>query len=305
TWENVVRLELLAQGRTQEEVDALLSDPEARRVFGTRNRVELMPWVDGRPLRWFVTSIRDDGVADLPLFEGWRRRAELLAGAEPGQVVLLNAWLDLGFLAKNASRSPAMAGLLPALVGSLMLIGLVVLLAVPLGVGTAVYLEEYAGDGWFARFVELNLANLAGALTLALLVVPVVVVSAREAIRAVPDSLRQAAYGLGATRSQVVFRVVLPNAVAGITTGVVLALARALGETAPLLVIGAAAFVPRPPDGPLSLFTAVPIQVFTWVTENDAEFRHVASAGIVVLLMVLAVLYSLAAYLRRRYASRW
>src|SRR5690606_39007929 len=190
----------------------------------------------------------------------------------------------------------------------------------------------YAGDTPFSRLVELNLSNLAGvpsvvygilglsvfvrllglgpvilagALTLTLLVVPVVVVAAREAIRSVPDSLRQAAYGLGATRSQVVFRVVLPGAVSGITTGVILAVARALGETAPLLVIGAAAFVPRPPAGPLSPFTAIPIQVYNWVSENDVEFTHVASAAIVVLLLVLGVLYSLAFYLRRRYESRW
>jgi phosphate transport system permease protein len=332
TWEKVVRLELLAQGWSVEEANALLSDPEERRQFAARNRVELMPWVDGRPLRWFVTSSRDRHVTDVPLVEGWRQRGDLLADASPGQVVVLNAWLDASFLAKNASRSPAMAGLLPALVGSLMLIALVVLLSVPLGVGTALYLEEYAGDTRFARFVELNLANLAGvpsvvygilgltvfvrlmklgpvvlagALTLTLLVVPVVVVAAREAIRAVPDSLRQAAYGLGATRSQVVFQVVLPNAVGGIVTGVILAIARALGETAPLLVIGAAAFVPRPPLGPLSPFTAIPIQVYTWVSENDVEFTHVASAAIVVLLLVLAVLYSLAAYLRRRFESRW
>jgi len=332
TWENVVRLELLAQGRMPEEADALLADPEARRLFAARNRVELMPWVDGLPLRWLVTSSRDDHVADLPLFEGVGRRRELLASAEPGQVVLLNAWLDWSFFLKNASRSPAMAGLLPALVGSLMLIALVILLAVPPGVGTAVYLEEYAGDTPFSRLVELNLSNLAGvpsvvygilglsvfvrllglgpvilagALTLTLLVVPVVVVAAREAIRSVPDSLRQAAYGLGATRSQVVFRVVLPGAVSGITTGVILAVARALGETAPLLVIGAAAFVPRPPAGPLSPFTAIPIQVYNWVSENDVEFTHVASAAIVVLLLVLGVLYSLAFYLRRRYESRW
>lgn len=332
TWDNVVRLELRAQGLTEDEVAALLSDREARRVFCARNRVELMPWVDGRPLRWIVTSSRDERVADLPLFEGLRRRRELLERAEPGQVVVLNAWLDASFLARNASRSPSVAGLLPALAGSLLLVALVIVMSVPLGVGTAVYLEEYAPHTRFARLVELNLANLAGvpsvvygilglsvfvrllrlgpvvlagALTLTLLVVPVVVVAAREAIRAVPDSLRQAAYGLGATRSQVVARVVLPNAVGGIVTGVILAVARAIGETAPLIVIGAAAFVPRPPDGPLALFTAIPIQVYTWVSENDAEFLHVASAAIVVLLLVLVVLYSLASYLRRRFESRW
>jgi len=211
-----------------------------------------------------------------------------------------------------------------------MLILLVIALSVPLGVGAAIYLEEYAPDNAITRLIELNLNNLAGvpsvvygilglsvfvrgiglgpvilagALTLSLLVVPVVVIAAREAIRAVPGTLRQAAFGLGATRSQVVFKVVLPNAIAGVTTGVVLAVARALGETAPLLLVGAAAFVPRPPEGILSIFTAVPIQIYAWVSENDIEFTHVASAAIVVLLAILFVLYAFAFWLRRRFRS--
>lgn len=331
SWERVMRHELAARGVPAADVESLLADPEERRVLEARNRVELMPWVNGRPFRWLVTTASDELVADQPLWRGLRSRSELLAAAEPGQVVVLNAWLDPAFLLRNASRSPLVAGLLPAFVGSLMLVGLVILLAVPLGVGTAVYLEEYASDTRLARLIELNLSNLAGvpsvvygilgltvfvrlmrlgpvvlagALTLTLLVVPVVVVAAREAIRAVPPSLRQAAYGLGATRSQVVLRVVLPNAIAGITTGVVLAIARTIGETAPLLVLGAAAFVPRPPDGLLSTFTAIPIQIYSWVSENDVEFTHVASAAILVLLAVLAVLYGIAYYLRRGFASR-
>lgn len=331
SWERVMRLELLARGLSDAEADALLSDAEERRVLRARNRVELMPWVDGQPFRWLVTTASDELVEDVPLIGGAGSRQDLLASAEPGQVVVLNAWLDAGFLSRNASRGPMTAGLLPALVGSLMLVALVIVIAVPLGVGAAVYLEEYAADTKLARLIELNLSNLAGvpsvvygilgltvfvrlmrlgpvvlagALTLALLVIPVVVVAAREAIRSVPPSLRQAAYGLGATRSQVVFRVVLPGAVAGITTGVVLAIARTIGETAPLLVLGAAAFVPRPPDGVLSTFTAIPIQIYTWVSENEVEFAHVASAAIVVLLAVLGMLYALAFYLRRRFARR-
>lgn len=331
SWDRVMRLELAARGVPAEDIEPLLADPEERRVLEARNRVELMPWVDGRPFRWLVTTVSDELVADRPLWSGLASRRELLAAAEPGQVVVLNAWLDPAFVLRNASRSPLVAGLLPAFVGSLLLVGLVILLAVPIGVGTAVYLEEYASDTRLARLIELNLSNLAGvpsvvygilgltvfvrlmrlgpvvlagALTLTLLVVPVVVVAAREAIRSVPPSLRQAAYGLGATRSQVVLRVVLPNAVAGITTGVVLAIARTIGETAPLLVLGAAAFVPRPPDGLLSTFTAIPIQIYSWVSENDVEFTHAASAAIVVLLAVLAVLYGIAYYLRRRFASR-
>lgn len=331
-WERVMRLELAARGITDADADALLADPDERRVLRARNRVELMPWVDGRPFRWLVTTARDDLVADVPLIGGAGGSRELLAGAEAGQVVVLNAWLDAGFLSRNASRSPMTAGLLPALLGSLLLVALVIVIAVPLGVGAAVYLEEYAADTKISRLIELNLSNLAGvpsvvygilgltvfvrlmrlgpvvlagALTLALLVIPVVVVAAREAIRSVPPSLRQAAYGLGAARSQVVFRVVLPSAIGGITTGVVLAIARTIGETAPLLVLGAAAFVPRPPDGVLSTFTAVPIQIYTWVSENDVEFTHAASAAIVVLLAVLGLLYGLAFYLRRRFARRW
>lgn len=331
-WERVMRLELAARGVSDADADALLADPDERRVLRARNRVELMPWVDGRPFRWLVTTARDDLVADVPLIGGAGGSRELLAGAEAGQVVVLNAWLDAGFLSRNASRSPMTAGLLPALLGSLLLVALVIVIAVPLGVGAAVYLEEYAADTKISRLIELNLSNLAGvpsvvygilgltvfvrlmrlgpvvlagALTLALLVIPVVVVAAREAIRSVPPSLRQAAYGLGAARSQVVFRVVLPSAIGGITTGVVLAIARTIGETAPLLVLGAAAFVPRPPDGVLSTFTAVPIQIYTWVSENDVEFTHAASAAIVVLLAVLGLLYGLAFYLRRRFARRW
>lgn len=328
TWERVVRLDLEAQGADEATIIATLEDPETRRVYAARNRVELMLFAEGLPLRYVVTSSRDRHVEDWSLGEGLARRAELEAAVEPGQLLYLNPWLDLSFFTKNASRTATMAGVGPALLGSAMIIVLVILMSVPLGVGTAVYLEEYAADTWFARLIELNLSNLAGvpsvvygilglsvfvrglglgpvvlagALTLSLLVVPVVVIAAREAIRAVPGTLRQAAYGLGATRAQVVAKVVLPNAIAGITTGVVLAVARALGETAPLLLIGAAAFVPRLPDGLLSIFTALPIQIYAWVSENDVEFTHVAAAAIAVLLSILFILYAVAFWLRRRY----
>lgn len=328
TWDRVVALDLEAQGKDASEIAVTLDDPEARRVYGARNRVELMLWAEGMPLRYVVTSSRDKHLEDYSLAEGLTRRSELEASVEPGQLFYLNSWLDVAFFVKNASRTATMAGLGPALAGSVMIILLVILMSVPLGVGTAVYLEEYAGDNWFTRLIELNLANLAGvpsvvygilglsvfvrgigfgpvllagALTLSLLVVPVVVIAAREAIGAVPSTLRQAAYGLGATRSQVVGKVVLPNAVTGITTGVVLAVARALGETAPLLLVGAAAFVPKFPDGIMSIFTAVPIQIYAWVSENDVEFTHVASAAIAVLLAILFVLYALAFWLRRRF----
>jgi phosphate transport system permease protein len=206
------------------------------------------------------------------------------------------------------------------------------LIAIPLGVAAAVYLEEYAADNWLTRVLEVNLRNLAGvpsivygilgltlfvrfmhlgpvilsgALTLSLLVVPVVIITAREAIKGVPSTMRQAAYGLGATKSQVSFRVVLPAALSSIVTGVILALARAVGETAPLLLIGAAAFVPGLPRGPLDQFTVLPIQIYSWVGENDPEFAHVASAAILVLLLMIGVLYAAAFWLRRKFERRW
>ncbi len=332
SWERVVRLELAAQGMGASEVDAFLSDAEERRKFAARNRVELMWSVDGRPMRWVVTNSRDERVLDLGLVAGWRQRGDLMEGLAEGQHLYLNPWLDVAFFAKNASRTPVMAGLAPALIGSLWVIALVIAISVPLGIAAAVYLEEYAPDTRLTRLIEVNLRNLAGvpsivygilglsvfvrlfalgpvvlsaALTLSLLVVPVVVIAAREAIRAVPDSVRQAAYGLGATRSQVAFRVVVPGALSGIVTGVILAVARAVGETAPLLLVGAAVFVPRLPDGPLAQYTVLPIQIYSWVGENDVEFRHVASAGIVVLLLVLALLYGAAFWLRRRFERRW
>jgi len=329
TWENVAEKELIARG---EDPAAVLDDPEERRKFRLRNRVELLWSLDGRPLRYVVTNSRDDTVDDYGFFEGLRELETIRAEVGEGQELRLNPWLDAAFFTKNASRTPVMAGLGNALLGTLWVIGLVILLSLPIGVGAAIYLEEYAPDNRLTRFIELNIRNLAGvpsvvygilglyafvrvfdfgptvlsaALTLALLILPVVVIAAREAIKAVPPSLREASYGLGASKWQTVSRVVLPNAVAGITTGMILAVARAIGETAPLLLVGAAAFIPRAPDGPLSTYTVVPIQIYSWVAENDVEFAHVASAGILVLLMVLIVLYGAAFYLRRRFERSW
>lgn len=332
SWERVATLELQAQGMSPAEARAYLADAEQRRLFAARNRVELMFSVNGEPWRWLVSNSRDDRVTDVGLIEGLRRNEELLADLEPGQLLVLNPWLDVAFFAKNSSRTPTMAGLAPALLGTLWVIGLVILIAVPIAIGTGVYLEEYAPKNRLTGLIEVNLNNLAGvpsivygilglsvfvrflglgpvilaaALTLSLLVMPIIVVATREAIKAVPDSLRQAAYGLGATRSQVIANTVLPNSIGGITTGVILAIARAIGETAPLLLIGAAVFVPRLPEGPLSMFTVLPIQIYGWVGENDLEFAHVASAAIVVLLLVLTVLYLLAFWVRRRFGRAW
>jgi phosphate transport system permease protein len=237
--------------------------------------------------------------------------------------------LSWAFLTGYPSRRAASAGILPALVGSFFVVGLTVLLAVPVGVAAAVYLEEYGRRGPLARLIELNIANLAGvpsivygllglglfvralalgrsllagAATLALLVLPTIILAAREALRAVPPSLREASYALGATRWQTVRHVVLPVALPGVLTGVILSVSRALGETAPLIAIGALTYVPFVPDGLRSPFTVLPIQIFNWVSRPQAEFARNAAAAIVVLLAVLLSLNAVAIWLRDRHS---
>lgn len=322
----VARLELAAQGVDAAAIDATLSDPEERRRFFARNRVEFMLYTDQGPFRWVVTHMRDRSIELVNLVPGFAQRAELEAGLVPGQRLLLNPWLDRGFFERVASRNAVSAGLKTALVGTLIVILGVVALAIPIGVGTAVYLEEYVAKSRLARLLEVNIANLAGVpsivygilglsvfvrlmrfgpslvaaiLTLTLLVLPVVVIAGREAIKSVPSSLREASYGLGATRWQTVWRVVLPSAAPGIATGVVLAVARAIGETAPLLLVGAAAFVPNLPDDLFSPYTVIPVQIYSWISENSEEFRHVAAAGIATLVAVVGALYGVVFVIRR------
>jgi phosphate transport system permease protein len=249
-------------------------------------------------------------------------------------VLLVVAWprLDWDFLTGWPSRKPELAGVLPGLVGTLLLGLGTAGIALPLGVAAAIWLEELAPLGSrLARIVELNVANLAGvpsviygllglelfvrgmrmersvlagACTLSILVLPVVILASREALRTVPRSLREAGWALGATRWQVVRRVVLPEALPGILTGAILALARAVGETAPLVVIGAVAYITYLPDGPRSEFTALPIQVFSWVSRPQHGFVVDAAAGILVLLLVLAMLDAVAVFVRDRALRR-
>ena len=241
------------------------------------------------------------------------------------------------FLTSFPSRKWELAGVYPAFVGSVLLIGLTAALALPLGVGAAIYLEEYAPSrerGWRGRLawlVEINIANLAGvpsiiygllgleifvrvvglgrsllagAATLALLVLPIVVLATREALRVVPDSLREGATALGATRWQVVRRVILPMAAPGILTGAILSVSRAMGETAPLVVVGALAYVTFLPDGLDSPFTALPIQIFNWVSRPSAGFEADAAAGIMVLLITLLLMNAGAILLRHHLQKR-
>ena len=220
------------------------------------------------------------------------------------------------------------AGILPALVGSIFLIALTAIFTIFLGVGAAIYLEEYAPDTRLTRFIEANIANLAGvpsivygllglaifvramalgssllagALTLTLLILPIVIISTQEALRAVPESQRHAAYGVGATRWEVIRDVVLPTAVPGIMTGTILSLSRAIGETAPILMVGAATSMFTAPYSLTGPFSAMPMQIFDWARLPQAEFQHVAAAGIVVLLAILLGMNATAIYIRYRF----
>ncbi len=242
------------------------------------------------------------------------------------------AQVDGHFLTSYPSRFPEDAGLRSALLGTLWLLVLTAVIAFPLGVGAAIYLEEYAPDTWLTRFIQLNIANLAGvpsvvygllglglfvrwfalgrsliagAMTMALLILPLIIVASREAIRAVPDSQREASYALGATKWQTVFRTVLPAAGGGILTGTILALARAIGETAPLITIGALTYIAFDPGGPMDLFTVLPIQIFNWVSLPQEGFSELAAGGIVILLIVLLLANSIALFVRFRLQRRF
>ena len=241
------------------------------------------------------------------------------------------ARLDWGFLTSYPSRRPEQAGILPALAGSACLMGLTALLALPLGVGAAVYLEEYARPSRLTSLIELNISNLAGvpsiiygllglevfvramhmgrsliagAATLALMLLPMVIMASREALRTVPQGLREAGLALGGDRWQTVRRVVLPISLPGILTGVILSLARAIGETAPLITIGALTYVAFLPNSLGSPFTALPIQIFNWVSRPQAGFHVDAAAGIVVLLALMLLMNGTAIWLRIRLQRR-
>lgn len=242
--------------------------------------------------------------------------------------------LNLDLITNGTSALPAQAGLRSAIIGTIWIIAFVALMIVPLGIGAAIFLEEYASNGSkLARTVEVNIQNLAAvpsiiygllglafiaraplnlgfvvltaSITLTLLVLPIVILVAREAIRSVPPSIREGSLALGATQWQTIRRQVLPAAIPGIATGVILALSRAIGETAPLIPLGAATFVTFDPSGPLSGYTALPLQIFDWVKQPQEEFQVLAAAGIIVMLALLITMNSFAIWLRNRYEQSW
>ena len=238
-------------------------------------------------------------------------------------------WVDWQFITSSPSRFPEKAGIYPAMMGSVFVISLVAVFSLPLGVGAAIYLEEYARENFLTKLIEINISNLAGVpsivygilglglfitlmdledgtvlvggLTLTLLILPIVIISSKEAIKSVPKSHRMAAFGVGATKWQVVKKVVLPEAIPGIMTGTILALARAIGETAPLIMIGAATTIFGPPRGIMSLFSAMPIQIFAWSDLPQYDFQHgVTPAGVVVLLTILLTMNLIAVIIRHK-----
>lgn len=239
--------------------------------------------------------------------------------------------LDFDFLSNLPSRSASRAGIYTALLGMIWILVLTVVIAFPIGIAAGIYLEEYGKKNRFANFIEINIANLAGvpsiiygilglelfgrilglgnsiltgSLTLSLLVLPLIIVSTREAVKAVPKSIREASYGLGATKWQTISSIVLPSSFGGILTGLILAISRAIGETAPLIVIGALVYVPFAPSSPMDEFTVLTIQIFNWVTRPQAGFVTNAAAAIIILLLFTFMMNGIAVFLRNRYNKR-
>ena len=241
-------------------------------------------------------------------------------------------FLNWKFMTTYASRKPLESGILAPMAGTVWVVGLTAIFTIPIGIGTAIYLEEFASKNRLTRLIELNISNLAGvpsviygllglavfvqflfngsrnltagALTMTLLILPIVIIASQEAIKAVPSSYRDAAYAMGATRWQVVKTVVIPQAVPGMMSGIILALSRAVGESAPILIISSLVWVTFVPTSPDSKFTVLPLQIFTWVSQPQEDFRSIAAAGIIVLLLILLGMNAVAIWIRNKYQVR-
>ncbi len=239
--------------------------------------------------------------------------------------------IDFDFLTSYPSMRAKKAGILSAWVGTLWMLGLTAIISIPIGIGAGIYFEEYAKKSRLANLLEINLANLAGvpsiiygllgleifvrsmgmgtsllagACTLSLLILPIIIVSTREALRAVPNSIRQASYGMGANTWQTIWHQVLPASMGGILTGIILSLSRAIGETAPLIVTGALAYVAFVPSGPMDQYTVMPMQIFNWISRPQHDFQVNAAAGIIILLCITFLLNGIAVFLRNRWQKK-
>lgn len=311
------------------------------KAFALRSRDEVYQLVVERVVQPKV-------LATWPLTESLFSRAAIEAEVQtkfPKAQMAFRSWVSPDFILRPMSSEALYAGVRTAVLGSLWLIAITILLALPVGIGAAIYLQEYAAETWLNRLIQTNINNLAGVpsivygmlglaifvrtlepftsgalvgvmdsngrtilaagLTMALLILPLIIINAQEAIKAVPNSLRQAAYGLGATRWQTIWSHVLPNALPGILTGSILAISRAIGETAPLIVVGASTFITVDPSGPFSKFTALPIQIYNWTSRPQGEFRHIAAAAILVLLVLLLSMNAGAILLRNHFSRRY
>lgn len=354
---------------SQAELIAILEEHLRSRILRNLEREQPLIERSNADLIELINAeiIKPEIVAVYPLNEYLFNRAAItasLAEEHPRAELSFKSWLSSDFLTSPMSSRPELAGVRTAVMGSLWLLLITVLFAFPLGIGAALYLEEYATDKLFderspvgrrlnaiihrgSSVIQTNIYNLSGVpsiiygmlglaifvralesftsgsflgattdatangrtimaagMTMALLVLPVVIISSQEAIRAVPNSLRQASYGLGATRWQTIWKVVLPNALPGILTGTILAISRAIGETAPLIVVGASTFIVTDPSGPFSKFTVLPIQIYNWTSRPQVEFRAIAAAAIIVLLIILLSMNALAIILRNYLRSK-
>lgn len=335
---------------TQEELLAILKEHLSSGAYNklnneqpmeTRSQAELYVLFLERLLQLDTKQTWD---MTYSLFRAEEVRAEA-AEKYPDAELEFRSWLTPQFLTTPMSSKAEFAGVRTAVLGSLWLVGIAVLFALPIGVGAAVYLQEYAPKNWLTSIIQTNINNLAGVpsivygmlglavfvrtmealtsgaafgvtdsngrtvlsagLTMGILVLPLMIINAQEAIKSVPDSLRQAAYGVGATRLQTIWSHVLPNALPGILTGSILAISRILGETAPLIVVGASTFITIDPSSVFSKFTALPIQIYNWTTRPQSEFHAIAASAIFVLLALLLTLNATAILLRNRFQRKY
>ena len=331
----------------------LLAILKANLSAGAYNKLNNEKPMESRP-RAELYSLFLERLIQIDTKQTWSMTDSILHGSEikaevadkyPEAKLEFRSWLTSRFLVTPMSSRAEFAGVRTAVLGSLWMVGIAILFALPIGTGAAIYLQEYATRSFLNRVIQTNINNLAGVpsivygmlglaifvrtfepftsghmfgitdtngrtilsagLTMGVLVLPLIIINAQEAIKAVPDSLRQASYGVGATRLQTVWSHVLPNALPGILTGSILAVSRALGETAPLIVVGASTFISLDPDGPFSKFTALPIQIYQWTTRAQPEFHAIAAAAIIVLLVLLLTLNAAAVLLRNRLQRKY
>jgi phosphate transport system permease protein len=334
----------------QEELIALLQANLSKGAYNKLNDEKPMEKRGEGELYGLVLEriIQVDTKETYSLFDSLFRKAEIeaeVAEKYPDARLEFRYWLAPDFLTTPMSSKAEFAGVRTAVLGSIWLVAIAVGLALPVGVGAAIYLQEYARKSFINNLIQTNINNLAGVpsivygmlglaifvrafeiftsgamfgvtdtngrtvmsagLTMGILVLPLVIINAQEAIKAVPDSIRQAAFGVGATRWQTVWSHVLPNALPGILTGSILAMSRAVGETAPLIIIGASTFISLDPSGPFSKFTALPIQIYQWTSRAQSEFHNIAAAAIIVLLLLLLTMNATAILLRNRFQRRY